>query len=396
MKQFGGTALVACRVVLASFTVSCATTESPARGPGSVAARAAAPEVEWTAAVAYAARGAIERIRCGRPDAADPRLQAVSVDQAGDVALVHFGEHGPRAEVLYRNGVELTGLVLADVDAAEPGVEIYVGGYQRGPNGEEAGGIVLQLVVTSGANGGVRVRTIYTGPAFVHSIEFVEPQPTDGGAGLLVSTYAGEVHRLAPNPTGPWRDELLHREPPSADAEALKVKDAAFLRDPDGRPRHTAFIALKTGRLVCLDLDRPGAARVVHEEPGGLSRITPDADGGAYVTGYSGRLLHFTRDGDGFRFDVLDQEGVDSGLRGVVLGDFPAANTTAHFAVFGFHKKCRALVTRAGVLDPVTLFVDSERGHTIEAGDFVPDNDADELLVGGYSKQVTLLVARRR
>ena len=41
---------------------------------------------DWRGIVCHRAEGAIERIRTGRPDAADPRLQAVSVDQAGDVA----------------------------------------------------------------------------------------------------------------------------------------------------------------------------------------------------------------------------------------------------------------------------------------------------------------------
>lgn len=331
----------------------------------------------WKSVVCYEARGAIERIRCARFDPSDPLPQAFSVDQAGDVAKVHFGAGAPRAEVLYRNGAELTGLAIGDADPSIPGPEVYVGGYTRNPEGKEIGGAVYQLVP------GREPRTIYSGNAYVHSIEIAGPRA------LLVSTYAGEVHLVEPGGT----DRILFADAPTSDVERPKIKDVGLLVDPEGGARHTALVAFKTGRLLWLDLEHPETARFVHDETGGLSRVTPDPEGGAYVTGYFGRLLHFRREGAEWRFDVLAQEGTDSGLRGAVLGRFPAAGETAKLAIFGFHKRCRALVERAGVLDPVTLFVDIDRGHTLEAAELVPGNDADELLVGGYSKRVTLLVA---
>jgi hypothetical protein len=351
-------------------------------------------EPAWEPVVCYEASAAVERIRCGHPDPADVGLQAVSVDQAGDVALVRFPGGAPRARVIYRHGCELTGLAISDIDPAVPGEEIYVGGFASGEGREGVGGAVLQLVVTAGAQA-ARVRRIWEGPAYVHSVERVEPQSAGEGPRLLVATYEGELHLLAPTAgDGPWADRLLHREPPSDDPEAVKIKDVGFLRDPSGRPPHEALVAFKTGRLLLLDLTHPERARTILDEPGGLSRVTPDADGGAYVTGYFGRVLHYTRAADGLQLEVVDQEGADSGLRGVVLGDFPVDGTTAHLVLFGFHKLCRALVPRQGVLDPVTLYVDVDRGHTIEAADLVPGNGADELLLGGYSLRMTMLVAR--
>jgi hypothetical protein len=44
----------------------------------------------------------------------------------------------------------------------------------------------------------------------------------------------------------------------------------------------------------------------------------------------------------------------------------------------------------------VTLLRDIERGHSLVAADLVPGDDADELVLGGYSKRITVLVARRR
>ncbi len=356
-----------------------------------------APAIDWTPTVVYRAEGAIERIRAGRVDPADPGPQAVSVDQAGDVALVHFAGAAPRAEVLQRAGAERTGLVIADVDPSEPGVELYAGGAIVDAEKKEIGGAVDELVVTRDPAARVRVRRIHSGPAYVHSIERIPPQRPGEPAGLLVSNYAGEVRRLAPSASGAWSERVLYRAPAASDPEVLKIKDAGFLLDPSGRAPHVALVAFKLGRLVALDLDAPESARVVHEEAGGLSRVTPDPDGGAWVTGYAGRVLHVVPEGASFRVDVVDQEGTDSGLRGAVLGTFPiGGGETANLAVFGFHRRCRALLPRKGVLDPVTLFVDVERGHAIEAAELVPGNAADELLLGGYSKQVTLLVARPR
>lgn len=349
----------------------------------------------WEARTCFRSRAPIERIRCGRPDASDASLQAVSVDQAGTVALIHFERGEPRAEVLHENGTELTGLAIGDVDERVAGDEIYVGGYLPGKLGEENGGIVLQIAVSPSGGARASVRRIHTGDAYVHSIEIVPPRAAGDHARLLVSTYAGEVHLLAPTPgDAPWNDRVLYRDARSDDPERTKIKDAGMLRDPQGRAPHEALIAFKLGRLLWIDVDAPESARFVHDEPGGLSRVTPDADGGAYVTGYAGRVMHFVREGAGFRIDVLDQETADSGLRGCVVGDFPAGRDRARFAIFGFHKLCRALVPRLGVLDPFTLYVDVDKGHAIEAGDVVPGNGADELLIGGYSKRVTLLVAR--
>jgi hypothetical protein len=372
----------------AAFAASSGVSSCAAPAPSGAALR----DVAWRGIVCYSARAPIERIRSGRPDPSDPALQAVSVDQAGDVALVHFASGAPRSEVLYRNGAELTGLAIGDVDPRVLGAEIYAGGYARGDAREGSGGAVVQLVVVPGSS--PRVRRVYEGDAFVHSLEVVPPQRANDPVRLLASTYAGEIHLLTPRDgDGAWDDRLCYREPPSADPEVPKIKDVGFLVDPSGRAPHRALVALKLGRVLCFDLDRPEATRLIHEETGGVSRVTPDREGGAYVTGYFGRVLHFVPEGEGFRVEIDADEGQQSGLRGLVFGDFPTALGRADRVVFGFHKRCRALVSRLGVFDASTLYVDVDRGHTVEAGDFVPGNGADELLLGGYSNRVTMLVA---
>ncbi|MFN0241693.1 MAG: hypothetical protein ACKVWV_02275 [Planctomycetota bacterium] len=362
-----------------------------------------ATTIEWQPLVVHRTHGSIERIRCGRPDGTDAKLQAVSVDQAGDVALIQFDRDEPRAEILYRNGAELTGLTIADVDPSAPGEEIYAGGYLPGGEGAERGGGVYQIVVTPSSSARAQVRQVYSGNAYVHSIERVPPQRAGDPARLLISTYGGEIRLLTPSSSdAPWDNRLLFALPQSDDPEANQAKDAAFLRSASGRPPHEVLVVFRSGRMLFLDLDRPESARIVHEEPGGLARVTPDEREGAYVIGYTGRVLHFHRDGDGFRYDAIDDEGVDSGLRGIVRGRFPSPHGgVTQLALYGYHKQCRILHPKCiGLradytqMDADTIYVDAERGHALEAADVVAGNDGDELLLGGASKQVTVLVAK--
>jgi hypothetical protein len=348
-----------------------------------------ASEPRWEPIVVYEGDAPFERVRAGDADPASPGLELVGVDQGGSVVIVRFDGERARSEVLHRQGGEMTGLAIADVDPSELGAEIYAGGVDSG----ESGGSVLQIVVTPA---GPRVRRLWTGSAYVHAIEAVPPRAVGDPVKLLFTTYAGEVHLLTPSAGGAaWADRVLHREPASADPEATKLKDVAFLVDPSGNPPHEALVVAKTGRAVVVDLDHPETARLVLDEPGGLSRIAPDPDGGAYVTGYAGRVLHLVPEVGGFRADVLDHEGPASGLRGVVLGRFPVAGGTAPIAIFGYHALCRTLTPRHGAWDPTTIFRDSARGHTLEAVDLFPGDGADELVVAGHSKKITVLVSRR-
>jgi hypothetical protein len=358
-----------------------------------LAACASAPRtgdvVRWEPIEVWKGDDAIERVKVGRPDASDPNPQIVGVDQGGHVVLVHWKDlYRPRSQVLYTHPSELTGLYVGDADPSIPGEEIYAGGAVKG----EEGGTVTQISVSPT---GVTLRRVWTGTGYVHSITRI---PGDASR-LLVTTYKGELHVISPTPGfGPWDDRLLWRDPDaqSKDVERPKIKDAGFLVDPKGGTPHEALVVFKTGRTLLIDLEHPDKARFVHDEPGGLSRVCPDADGGAYVTGYAGRVLHFVRVGADFKVECIDQETKDSGLRGVVRGRFPLPQGgEAPLAIFGFHRLCRALSQSEGAWKATTLFEDDDRGHAIEPYELVPGNDADELVLAGYAKRIVVLVARK-
>ena len=353
-------------------------------------ASTASSSIRWEPILAWQGESPIERLKAGRPDASDPAMQVVSVDQGGTVALVHFEGEKPRAEILLKNDGGLTGLCIADIDPSIPGEEIYAGGGHEmaaWPPKPGDGGVVLQIVP---GPGGPRVRRIFEGEAYVHAMDRY------GAGQLLVTDYVGRVFLLTPAPgDGPWPSKLLYSDPPSKDPEVPKIKDIAVLRDPSGAAAHEALVVMKTGRAVYIDIDRPEGARLVHEEPGGLSRAEANADGGAFVTGYTGRVLRFVRDGLGFRVDPIHLEGPDSGLRGVVQGRFPVAAGDAPLAIFGYMQVCRVLTPTFGAWDAVSIFRDDGKGHALLAADLFPGNDADELVLAGFGNRITVLTVRR-
>ena len=356
--------------------------------------------VRWDPVVVWEGDAAFERVKIGRPDASDPLPQIVGLDQAGRMVLVHWnGGHSPRAEVVYENHSEMTGLAIADVDPSVTGQEIYAGAYE--PGKDEVGGAVLQVSVDHGR---ASARQIFSPGAYVHSIEVVPPATPGAAPQLVVGTYAGEIYVLSPSKgVGPWSSRLVYRDPPIKDPQPKdqrpRIKDMALLRDPNGRPPHEVFAVFAGGRAIAVDLDLPESAVIVAEESGGWGRTCADEGTGAYACGYSGRVVHFRRDAAGaFTSEVLDQEGIDSGLRGVVTGRFPlpgCGGEVAPIAIFGFHAHCRALMPRRGAWDPVTLYTDIGRGHTLVAADLVPGDDADELVISGYSKHIAVLVPVR-
>ncbi|MFO0829662.1 MAG: hypothetical protein U0572_16095 [Phycisphaerales bacterium] len=359
-----------------------------------------AETTRWDPVIVWEGDAAFERVKVGRPDASDPLPQIVGVDQAGRMVLVHWnGGRSPRAEVVYENHSEMTGLAIADVDPAVPGEEIYAGAYE--PGKDEVGGVVLQVSVDHGRS---KVRRIFSPGAYVHTIEVVPPVAPGAATRLVIGTYAGEIHVLTPTAGDAlWESRLIYRDPPLTDPQPKdprpRIKDMALLRDPTGRPPHEVFAVFAGGRALAVDLDRPESAVIVAEENGGWGRTCADEGTGAYACGYSGRVVRFRRDAAGaFAADVLEQEGTDSGLRGVVMGRFPlpgCGTEIAPLAIFGFHAHCRALVRRNGAWDPVTLFTDTGRGHTLVAADLVEGNDADELVLSGYSKRIAVLVPVR-
>lgn len=358
-----------------------------------VAARAEPPAADagWGAITAWQGDKPVLRVETGRPDAATPGRQVVGVDDAGRVILVRFDGAKATATELFKHGVRLIGLAIADVDPAVPGEEIYAGGFLTPGTGEEKGkgGVVFQVVV--GADG-AKVREVWRGGAtqFVHAIGVAPAGPRGRPAGLVIADYAGIVSFLAPAAApAPWTATTLHEEPADVGVEDRKAKEVQVLATTKaGAVR--ALVLMKGGRAVLVDVDAPRTGRVVLEEAGGLSRACDDGAGGAYVCGYEGRVVRLVADGDALKPEVVYTDPA-KGLRGVARGTFPCpSGAQGTLAVYGYAQVCRVLVPGTEVR-AIDVFRDTANGHGLVAAELVAGNGGDELVVASYSNRIVVL-----
>ncbi len=358
----------------------------------SAAAEPPPADAGWGAITAWQGDVPVLRVKTGRPDAATPGRQVVGVDDAGRVILVRFEGAKATATELFKHGVRLIGLAIADVDPAVPGEEIYAGGFLTpGGSGEEKGkgGVVFQVVV---GPDGAKVREIWRGgeTQFVHAIEAAPAGPRGRPAGLVIADYAGIVSFLAPAAApAPWTATKLHEEPATEGVEDRKAKEVQVLATTKaGAVR--ALVLLKGGRTVLVDVDAPGTGRVVHEEAGGLSRACDDGSGGAYVCGYEGRVVHLVADGDALKAEVVYTDPA-KGLRGVARGTLPCpSGAKGTLAVYGYAQVCRVLVPGTEVR-AIDVFRDTANGHGLVAAELVAGNGGDELVLASYSNRIVVL-----
>jgi hypothetical protein len=343
--------------------------------------------VRWDSIVAWEGEAPIETIRAARlrPNETEPSV--VATDFGGDVVLLRFHGGVPRAERIYRHGAALTGIGIVDLDSAVPGAEIYVGGAANGRGGDSGGGAVVRLTP---AAGGYRAETIYRGGAYVHALE-PALDATGRPCGIYLADHDGALRRLRPSSTGgEWTAETLYREPAEIGGEDRHAKDLCTLTASDDRPAEIVM-ALRSGRCVAVDPTRVDAGRLLFTEPGGVSRLLARPDGSFLATGYAGRVLSAVRRGLRTETTVWHVESPEGGLRGVVAGRFPTPAGEASFAVFGALRTVRLLRPSFETYDATTIFRDVERGHAIAAADLYAGDDADELIVGGRSRRITVL-----
>lgn len=343
-----------------------------------LAIAAGAAESGWTATVAYEGTGGFSGVAVGDADASSPGLEVAGASESGEIVLVRFARGAPKATVLLRHGHEMTGLLVADIDPSLPGAELYAGGSGHGGDDN---GVVFQFHV---AGEEVKRRRLLETDGYVHAMARLDGDPPR----LVVTTYSGRVLLAAPGP-GEWGLRAIHEEPRALGVEGLKIKDVrtgAFA----GRPARSILFAAKSGRIVLLDPDHASKTELCHIQEGGVARLSDVVDGGIWAACNDGRLLRIDRDGA--------KEVYRSGdpLRGVAVGRFAVPGGEARLAVYGYDRRCHALIGRGGGFEDFPLFEDSGRGHWLAAGDLVPGNGSDELALASLSGRILILEGERR
>ncbi|MFQ5503233.1 MAG: hypothetical protein ACE5F1_00370 [Planctomycetota bacterium] len=333
----------------------------------------------WRHEVLWAGRDKIQSIALGElvPECEGPEV--VGVDAAGKVILISGIATEPRAEVLHEHGAKLTGLLIADLDPAAPGAELYVGGHRE----DGSGGAVVQIVL-DGSD--VRIRTVWLGEGFVHALAWLGSP--GASPSLVITSYAGEVWIATPKRGGgPWPKRLLHREPGTGDSEGLKIKDV--LAGPIGGTTPRVFIAVKSGRGVLIDTRQQEAPVLLHEEPGGIARLALGPSGDLLLAGNEGRVVRLSRTLRGGWTESPLYRDIKK-LRGIAPGRFRTPTGSSPLAVFGHAGLCRLLTERNGGWDSFTIYDDGAPGHWLAAGNIIPGNDSDELVCAGYSGRIVM------
>lgn len=334
---------------------------------------------EWTSHILWSGPEKIQAVAVGDADPRHPGIEAVAVTNIGTVYVGGLDRGRPWSDSVYRHGGNMTGLIVADVDPTIDGREIYVGG---GVVGEKRGEVV-QLSLRSGM---WRSRSIWRGPGFVHAIGLTTRGPS-GALALIIPTYAGTLHTLAPHRSGEWRDSLVYRFAEAADSSDLMIKD--LIVGPLGPHARAVAFCTKGGSLVLVDLDAPGRPQRLHHENGGIARLSLSSNNAILASCNGGNLLRVHPTETGWSVDTLFTE-TDQG-RGVSAGRFRDGTTTYDVAIFGYPGYCRLLRNNGIGWDVHNVFRDTDKAHWMVSADIVPGNDSEELVMGGYSGRLILL-----
>lgn len=340
---------------------------------------------EWQTTTLWDAHEKIQGVRFGDADPRHPGIEAVAVTRSGTVAIAGFTNGKVWSDTIYRHGVLMTGLCIADVDPTIPGNEIYIGGGRttKAPNGE-----VVQIALVDGH---WRARTVWMAPDVVHTFDTL-PRLPGGTARLVAPTYAGTIHLLIPTKTGLWRDTLLYRHTATGtDTNDLVVKDMHY-GTVAGRANQLLFCT-KGGDMVDVDLSDPSRSGRIYRQKFGIARFTIVSDGTLYGSCNDGCLIHLSYVQGAWKVDTLYRDYAEG--RGVVIGRFPCGGRACSLAAFGYARTCRLFYDNGIGWDTYTLFHDLDCGHWMVVADVIPGNDADEMLLGGYSGRMTLISRRR-
>lgn len=339
-------------------------------------------EGEWNHFILWDGGEKIQGVAFGDADPDRNGVEGVAVSLSGAVGIGGLSGSSTWSEVIYHHTDKLNTALIADLDPLLPGNELYLGGGDGGKGGE-----VLQA---HKADGKWTVRSIWKGDGFVHAFGILPPAREGGIRELVIPTYSGKIIALSPSGANLWAEHLLHRESPEGDSARLLLKDLVTGGAGGMNGRYVFFVS-KAGRGVLLDADRPGFSQVVHVEKGGIARVDMDPQGTIYGACNSGNVLKISREGEAWRVDTLYRDINE--LRGVGCGRFPTRDGVNPLAIFGYSGFVRALFPGFVGWDSHTLFRDIEKAHSLDVADVIPGNDADEILIGGYSGRLILLAA---
>jgi hypothetical protein len=297
------------------------------------------------------------------------------------------------SEVLFEGYGELLTPVIGDFDNQDGNELAFVGMYS-GPEGVGVG----QATIVKKVSGMWETTDppIFMNPKMLHGAAVGEFDTNRAGDELVVTGFAFNVTLLEEEPDSPgtwnsthiWHGQGKVRKAVIADVDATHPGDELYVVD-------------KSGNLTMLYQDGSGWHwETLWTDPGtpGLARI---AIGDADNDGKNEIIVG----GDSNNVGLIEQS--DSGnwlgkviwtdinkIRGVAIGDFSDENPGNEVAVYGYSMRVSMLTPNPSggqKWNAETIFTDIGRGHDLAVGEFDSMHDGAELLLSGYSRNLTMV-----
>lgn len=307
--------------------------------------------------------------------------EIVAMDDKGRATLLFMNNNESVPWTILMDGLWLGAAAFGDIEPEISGKELYLAG-SRGN---------LYQVVPLG-QGGFESRVIWYARDEIHSLILGDVVPANPGPDLLACTLRGEICLLTPRRAGgPWKVDLLYREP-------ARVRDAVVYDFcPELEGDEIVYVS-RAGRLVRLGWkDGNLDVQVLYSDSQGLARIALGLvrENGVpviYTAGDDGRIIRFSRSSVGAWIGTPIFEGLP-GARGVAPVRIDDEACEECVALFGYAKEVTLLKRRKGEerFSVETVFTDTDKGHWLEAAALDGRTGADEIVVCGYSGNVTLL-----
>jgi len=330
----------------------------------------------WKARTLSEGGAAVLRVAVGEADPDSPGLEVVAADRAGAVFMISEPGSAPQKLQLHAQGAPVQCLLVADVDPGARGDEVYAAGFDE----DGKAGAAVQILRREGATS---VKRIWVGNSPATSLALLPPEKDARTPELALATEAGDVVVLHPvGGDGKWFAKTVHK----ADGRINRMVSGR-IGPGEGR---TLFLATASGKGVLLDVDSAAGAAVIHEEKVGIDSAIVERGGTLAAACANGRLLRIALKGKEWGWVEIFRD--DAALRSVCAGDFATDSGRSVFATFGASKNVLALEPAPGMWKSTTLSADTGEGRSIAAADLARGNGSDEIVLGGESGRVVLLV----
>lgn len=332
----------------------------------------------WQPEILLESEHGIGGVAIGDLDPARPGNEIAAVNEAGEVWLIRRATVGWQCERIHRSGGEFIMCAIGDVDPTTPGNELVAVGMVEGPEARSGPG---QVVVLGRAGAGWRATSAFVDTHMIHGVAIGDVASRHAGDEIVACGFNHRV-TLIHRAEARWDSEVLY-----VGNDRMKIADIADVV-PDRRGMEVV-VGGSDGRAVLLQEGELGwVHEIVLDDVAGQSRIA--AAGAAVLAGGDdGKVTLITQSGSEWRSDVIARDSQK--IRGVALASIDG---DAELEAFSAGYSGNVLMydhDAEGYWSREVIYADGQPLHHLVAGELDPDHPGIELVTCGHSGHVVLL-----